>query len=114
MKSEKINSIDENFLRELVNKILNFVNPVKIILFGSYAYGNPTKSSDLDILVVLDDLVASRRETRVKIRSLLREFHIPKDIIVATTNDIDKWANVPQAFITSITKKGKVIYERKS
>jgi hypothetical protein len=62
---------------------------------------------------VVDDLASSRRELRIKIRSSLREFLIPKDILVATLKDIEEWEKVPQAFITSIVKKGKVIYEKK-
>jgi glutaredoxin-related protein len=36
------------------------------------------------------------------------------DILVATLHDIEEWSTVPQAFITSITKKGRVIYEREN
>jgi len=34
------------------SKIAKELNPEKIILFGSYAYGTPTEDSDLDICVV--------------------------------------------------------------
>lgn len=108
----EVKSVDEKLLNEIVNRILKVVTPAKIILFGSYAYGKSSKGSDLDILVVVDEIVSSRREMRIKIRGLLREFSIPKDIVVATTDDIEKWSNVPQAFVTSITKKGRVLYER--
>ncbi len=30
--------------------------PLQVILFGSYAYGNPTEDSDVDLLVVMDIL----------------------------------------------------------
>jgi len=108
----KVEKVDEALLKEIVRRILSTVNPVKIILFGSYAYGEPKRGSDLDILVILDELSCTRREMRLRIRKLLRDLLIPKDIIVATYEDVEKWKNVPQAFITSIVKKGRVLYER--
>ena len=36
------------------------VSPIKIILFGSYAYGNPTEDSDLDVLVVEENSITTR------------------------------------------------------
>ena len=38
----------------IVQKIVDGVSPEKIILFGSYAYGNPTADSDLDLLVIME------------------------------------------------------------
>jgi predicted nucleotidyltransferase len=114
IKFIKVEKVEEELLKEIVNRILTVVNPVKIILFGSYAYGQPRKESDLDILVIVDNLDLTRRELRIKIRQALREFLIPMDILVATLHDIEEWSTVPQAFITSITKKGRVIYEREN
>jgi predicted nucleotidyltransferase len=114
IKFIKVEKVEEELLKEIVNRILTVVNPVKIILFGSYAYGQPRKESDLDILVIVDNLDLTRRELRIKIRQALREFLIPMDILVATLHDIEEWSTVPQAFITYITKKGRVIYEREN
>lgn len=113
MKFIEVENVDDALFREIIGRIVSAINPVKIILFGSYAYGKPKKGSDLDILVVVDKVSSSRREERIKIRALLQDILIPKDIIVATVNDVKEWENVPQAFITSIIKKGKVFYERK-
>ena len=114
MKFIEVKTVDEKLLEKIVKRILKVVNPVKIILFGSYAYGNPTKDSDLDLLIVVDKLTGSRREMRIKIRKYLREYLLPKDIVVATTKDIEEWKNVPNAFITSIVRNGRVLYERKN
>jgi len=110
----KVEKVDQKLLDEIVRRILRAVNPLKIILFGSWAYGTPRKGSDLDILVVVDNLTISRRKMRIKIRGLLRDFLIPKDVVVVTHEDIEEWGNVPQAFITTIERKGRIIYERKN
>jgi predicted nucleotidyltransferase len=44
---------DEQTIQELCNVIVRDFQPERIILFGSYAYGNPTPDSDGDLLVVL-------------------------------------------------------------
>ena len=107
-----VKNINEGLFEKITQRIRETVNPVKIILFGSYAYGNPSKDSDLDILVVVDCLESTRRKLRLKIRKALREFLIPKDIIVVTKEDIENWKDVPQAFITSVVKKGRILYEK--
>jgi len=109
----EVKTVDERILGEVVERILKVVTPVKIILFGSYAYGKPIGDSDLDILVVVDELASTRRELRLKIREALREYLLPKDIVVATTRDVEEWKNVSNAFITSIIREGRVLYERK-
>ncbi len=112
MEIIEVKEVDKKLLEEIKEVIVSEINPVKIILFGSYAYGHPHKGSDLDILVIVENLEGSRRDMRIKIRKLLRKYLIPKDIIVATVKDVEEWKNVEQAFITSIIKKGILLYER--
>lgn len=113
MRLIEVKEVDESLLQEIVERIVIGINPVKIILFGSFAYGKPKKGSDLDILIIVDKCSSSRREERIKIRALLQDLLIPKDIIVATVDDVEEWRNVSQAFLTLIIKKGRILYERK-
>jgi predicted nucleotidyltransferase len=112
IKFTKVEKVDEELLKEIVKRIVNAVNPLKIILFGSYAYGMPKKGSDLDILVVVDNIKDSKRELRLKIRKALREFLIGKDIIVLSVQELENCENIPYTFISSIVRKGKILYER--
>lgn len=108
----RIKEVDHSVIEEIVNRVLQSVQPEKIILFGSYAYGQPHEGSDLDILVVMEsDLPRYKRA--VPIYKALAGFLIPKDVLVYTPDEIDAWAAVPQAFVTAVMKKGKVIYEKK-
>jgi predicted nucleotidyltransferase len=101
--------ITEELIQEIKNRIVSAVHPEKIMVFGSYAYGNPTKDSDLDLLVILPTEEPMHKRV-LRMRKLLRDFRIPKDIIVYTPQEVDKWKNVTNAFITSIMRTGKVIY----
>ena len=44
--------ISQEKINEAINRIVKNINPEKIILFGSYASGNPSEDSDLDILII--------------------------------------------------------------
>jgi predicted nucleotidyltransferase len=101
--------ITDELIQEIKNRIISEVHPEKIILFGSYAYGTPTKDSDLDLLVIMASHEPMHKRI-FRIRKLLRDFRVPKDVIVYTPQEVDNWKNVSNAFITSIIRKGKVIY----
>jgi predicted nucleotidyltransferase len=112
MELIEVKEVDESLLQEIIRRIVPAIDPVRIILFGSYAYGTHGKGSDLDILVVMDNRTRSRREIASEIYGLLAGILIPKDIVVVKLQDIEEWKNVPMSFITSVVKKGKVLYER--
>jgi predicted nucleotidyltransferase len=98
-------------LQEIVRRIVKAVNPSKIILFGSYAYGIPHMDSDIDILVIMDT-DRPRHKRAVAINQALAGLLIPKDILVYTPAEINDWKDVPQAFITQVLKKGVVVYDK--
>ncbi len=45
--------IDAQQIAQLTQQIVTIAQPEKVILFGSYAYGQPDEDSDLDIMVIL-------------------------------------------------------------
>ena len=109
---EKLNSANE-YIQILTNAIVEKLEPEKIILFGSFAYGTPTIKSDIDILVIVKNSPMNRSERTGKLYVELKEFSkFPKDLLVYTIEEAKKWESVRQAFITSIQKNGQVLYER--
>ena len=98
-------------INEIVSRITSFCSPEKIILFGSYAYGQPTPDSDLDIMVVMD--TAERPHKRaVSLRKLLRDISAPKDIIVKTPEEFERYKDVIGTIVFPAAHHGKVLYER--
>ncbi|MBA7538307.1 hypothetical protein ES705_30582 [subsurface metagenome] len=100
-------------IKEVVNRIVNKYKPERVILFGSYASGNPTGDSDLDLLVVKSSNLPRHKRAREIRKHLWGITEVPKDIIVYTQKEIDEWKGVEEAFITNIMKKGKILYENK-
>jgi uncharacterized protein len=90
----------------------------KIILFGSYAYGNPREDSDLDIIVVTTDnyMPSTNREKMElhhKYNLLIKKFRraIPIDMLVYTKSMYQKLQETGGIFTAEINRKGKILYE---
>jgi len=97
-------------LREIVSKIAEHFHPDKVILFGSRAWGEPTKESDLDILVVMD-IDGSPIRKAAEISRIARPRFLPIYIIVRTSDEIERRIKIGDPFIRRIIDKGKVLYE---
>lgn len=99
------------------NQIIDALKPLapeKIIIFGSYAYGNPSVDSDLDICIIKKE-IKSKIAEKQKVRELLSNIDLPKDIIVETedyflTHSDLNWINTA---LYDIRTKGALIYEKK-
>lgn len=96
-------------LDEIVRRITEKISPLKVILFGSYAYGSPTKDSDIDLLIIKESSLPRHHRTK-EVRRILRGMKVAVDIIVYTPEEIKKWEGIDTAFITGVLKKGKVLY----
>lgn len=104
--------INQEQIRKIVKTIVDGYKPRKIILFGSYAYGHPTKDSDLDILIIKDDDLPGIQRNR-KVRNVLKDFSIPIDVIVKSSLEFDTLKDVIGTVVYPANKYGKVIYEQK-
>ena len=106
--------VTQRQISKIVRRIKNNYSLEKIILFGSYAYGQPEEDSDLDLLVVVkkSDLPRHKRAREIRKR-LWGLIDTPKDILVYTEDEIEEWKEVEQAFITKVMNQGRVLYENK-
>ena len=101
-------------IEEIIKRIVSSYRSEKIILFGSYAYGNPTENSDLDLLVVVKSSNLPRYKRAREIRKYLWGVtDIPKDILVYTEDEIEEWEEVEEALITRVLREGRILYENK-
>lgn len=101
--------IEMNKIMELSLAIANKFKPKKIILFGSYAYGNPTEDSDVDMLVVLSSEGNNLRRTWEILSQTQPRFAV--DLLVRTPSQIEQRLAWNDLFLMEIIEKGKVIYE---
>jgi predicted nucleotidyltransferase len=101
-------------LPQAIERIASELKPEKIILFGSYAYGNPTPDSDVDLLVVVETNGKNKEMYRA-VSKLLYPRQFPVDIIIKSPKEVEaalKGGADNGFFIRDILKKGKVLYDR--
>jgi len=99
-------------IKGMVRKIAEEYEPERIILFGSFAWGKPSASSDVDLLVVKNSSLAKRfRATEVE--KILDVPALPVDILVRTPEEIETRKKMGDPFINLILRKGKVLYAAK-
>ena len=94
---------------ELVVRVREAANPLRIILFGSAACNKTDKNSDIDILVVVPDNV-HRRHTVQNIYRHLSGFGFATDVIVATVGDLERYKDNFSMIFHSALKEGREIY----
>ncbi len=101
--------LPEPIKARIVRKIKDIASPIRVILFGSYAYGSPKPGSDIDIVVILEKSVSKIRDSDMISRAL-RDIRIPKDIIVATQEEYDFYRKEPGSVFRTVAEKGVTIY----
>lgn len=99
-------------IQNLVDKIVQRLEPEKVIIFGSYAKATATAKSDLDLLVVKDTHLPLR-ERHKGIGSLLAGLLIRVDVHVYTPEEVEEYGSEEYSFMNSILKTGKILYEQK-
>lgn len=98
-------------LREMVSLIAEVCDPEEIFLYGSYAKGQATVESDLDLLVVVRSGVRPT-ELAIEVRELLDGFPMRVDLKVMTQEDLEAGSRQPFGFIQSIRSSGVFLYKR--
>lgn len=90
--------------------IVEKFNPEQVVLFGSYAYGNPTSNSDIDLFVVLaHECLAARKSAEIR---LTLPTDLPIDIIVRSPEKVQERLRMHDSFVSEIMKKGKILYAK--
>ncbi len=102
--------LTSELIKRITQRLVAEFHPEKIILFGSHVWGKPDKSSDVDIMVIVHDSDLSPTKRSVLAHRCLREFNIPKDIIVKTRAEIEKYRNVHASLECEVLEQGKVLY----
>ena len=105
----------KNILSEIVEKLKSEYKPLKIILFGSYAWGNPTEDSDIDLLI-LKDTNKRRVDRFVQVKRIIYNPNckIPVSPLVYSPEELEERLRIGDDFIKEIIQKGTILYERAS
>ena len=102
---------DQAIVDTMVERIVTRFRPARILLFGSRARGTDNRWSDVDLLVVMDE-VEDKRRAAVEMGRALGDLSVSKDIVVTTHEEIARRGHVVGSVLRAALREGKVVYER--
>jgi predicted nucleotidyltransferase len=108
---DKRKRIPQKAINQVVKQIVEKFKPQKIILFGSYARGNPRPESDVDMLVVMNTRLKDIHQA-IQICQQI-EYRFGLDLIVHKPKYLAQRVKTGDWFLREVLKEGKVLYESK-
>ena len=106
-----MNEVDDTLLTEITRRIVAVSDPQQIILFGSQARGEAGPDSDLDLLVIKDE-VASPRAEAARIYRALAGLSTSVDVLVARSDYVRRHRDIIGTVVRPALREGRVLYAR--
>ncbi|WP_321329171.1 nucleotidyltransferase domain-containing protein [uncultured Ilyobacter sp.] len=98
-------------INSLRDKLLSLYNPEKVYVFGSYAWGEPTEESDLDILVVSNKFrELSFGERIAQATDILFDLDFSVDLVVETSEEFSQSEKIKGSLESYVRSKGVLLY----
>ena len=102
--------MDNEFISIMTERIVRDFDPLQIILFGSQARGDADPHSDMDLLVVFEELT-DKRKTAVDIECALSDVPMAKDIIVSTPEELERGRTRIGSVLRYAQQEGKILWK---
>lgn len=102
--------VSEQTINKAVERIVALADPVKVILFGSYARGDANEDADLDIMVI-ERSVRDRGEEMVRLRGAIGAIGVGVDLLVYSEEEYERRSQVPGTALYWARKEGRALYE---
>lgn len=108
---EPQNGSNSPLIEKILDKLVNEYHPKEVILFGSYAQGNPHEDSDIDLLIV-KDTKEKFLERWTTVRKILTDpkRKVPMDVLILTPEEIDNRLSIGDQFLLEIYRTGNRLY----
>jgi len=103
-------TLDTDLLAEMTRRLIEEFHPKQIILFGSHAWGTPDDDSDIDLFVIVPESEETSHQRAVRAYRALRDIGSPKDILVRTRAEANKYRHVYASLACQIFEQGIVLY----
>jgi uncharacterized protein len=102
--------VDQKHIDELTERIAREFHPERIILFGSYAYGQPGPYSDVDLLVVLPFEGTGFWKSLEILNRVDPDFSV--DLLARRPDDTARRYSEGDPLIREALDRGRIMYER--
>ncbi len=101
----------KNLLDEITRRIREVSDPEQIILFGSRARGDSRPDSDVDLLIIKDNIASTRAEAG-RIYRALSNISLPIDVVVVRPAYVEQYKDIIGTIVRPALREGKVLYAR--
>jgi len=108
-----VETLKSGLLQEILERIVRGYTPERVIIFGSYAYGEPDEESDIDLLII------KKTEQRpierwTELKRMLRDQGrlISVSPLVYTPQEVEERLAMGDMFLEEVLERGKTLYER--
>jgi predicted nucleotidyltransferase len=104
--------LTEPVIRQAAEKIAAAAHaPLKVIVFGSYARGEARNDSDLDLMIVEEEIPDLAKEYN-RIRDALGPIETGVDLLIYSRSEFERRINWSSSPVFDAVRHGKVLYER--
>jgi len=111
-KVKTLTTISSETLQEIVDRLVEGLQPERIYLFGSQARGQAEPGSDVDLLLIVPDSDLPRHRREAFSYDLLWGLTVPVDLIVLTQAEFQRASQVKTSLTAKVQAEGKVLYGR--
>jgi uncharacterized protein len=98
--------------RELLDPVVAYFAPQRVILFGSAARGDAGPDSDIDLLVIVDDDTPAEKVTLAAGYAARRSYRRAADVIPIRRSTFERKRRVVGSLAATAATEGVVVYER--
>jgi predicted nucleotidyltransferase len=106
----RVDMISGEQIQQAVERLVAAANPSKVILFGSYARGDATEDSDLDLMVIEQD-VPNKFDEMVRLRNVMGDIGVGVDLLVYSDWEASRRSLVPGTVLYRAFREGRVMYD---
>ncbi len=102
---------NQSVIAKLMRILVKKYSPEKVIIFGSHAWGSPSRDSDLDIFIVKETRKTLSKRF-VEVQKILHGLHgaLPIEPLVLTPREVEKRIQLGDPFILKILNEGRQVY----
>ena len=102
--------VNEQTISEMTQRLAQELKPNRIILFGSRAGGTALPTSDVDLFVIVPRNHETDLQRTLRAHRCLRDFDVPKDVVIRTQEDFDRYGSVIGSLEHHVLTHGRVLY----
>lgn len=97
-------------IAEATKRISQTLKPEKIILFGSHAWGVPTRDSDIDLFIIVKESDQPSYRRSRSVYHCLQGVREPIEVVVRTKDEVEKRKSVVSSLTKKVLEQGKLLY----